>query len=661
MGKQVKGWVPPEDAVEVSEQPKPKVSTWVLPEDAIEVKKKDNGSPSLPGTGQGTTSQNGQSTVSGGLKNTGEPLGFLGSLEAAYNDFIASYNTPAEEGIQRPTPIKNAIKRGINLGSQAEIISPFSNERPTDEKLQQLATIQKENQELPASPAYDKFNQSKTVKESLLSLSENPVQIIGELTVESLSGLANYGASRMALGAGTGAAIGSVVPGIGTAAGAGSGVIAGLADTSLALEFTGSFIESLQDAGVDVTDPEQLSRAFEDDKLISEARTHAYKKGIPIAIFDLISGGIAGKIVSKPAKSLVSKVALGAGELGVQGTMGGAGETAGQLMAGEQLNPSAIIAEIIGELGTTPVEVSANLLGRTKALVDKAKSEPTQQNEELQKPPGEVGGQGDIQQDAPQENIQAQQGEEKTTEGQPTATVQPEVIEPSQDVEAQIEPIRQLGTGANVYFETDKYRVNDSSNGKVLLNVGDVNSEVPLANIEFDSRNEAVYVAEKLQENAPKGLTSDFHNVDKIISNYREEYKSLSQEQKPETVAGEPTALNQQEDGTTNQKGDQASSEASPQEGQVAENAGGTNVPPASKKQQLIQQKEQELAEAQKPDLSISLITDETVLNKPTGQVIQVKNKKGKIAERPETNRDVQKRIVAEMNTLEKIKKCIYG
>ena len=90
--------------------------------------------------------------------------------------------------------------------------------------------------------------------------------------------------------------------------------------------------------------------------------------------------------------------------------------------------------------------------------------------------------------------------------------------------EGEVKPIRQLGTGANVYFETDKYRVNDSGNGKILLNVGDAKSEVPLANIEFDGAKEAVYVAEKLNENAPDGLISDYHNIEKIVDNYRKEY-----------------------------------------------------------------------------------------------------------------------------------------
>lgn len=105
-----------------------------------------------------------------------------------------------------------------------------------------------------------------------------------------------------------------------------------------------------------------------------------------------------------------------------------------------------------------------------------------------------------------------------------------------------IEPIRQLGTGANVYFETDKYRVNDdfSKDGGVWLNIGDTDGGIPLANIKFDNAKEAVFVAKKLNENAPNGLVSDFHNVEKIINNFKEEYKSQDNEQ---TTTSESEAI----------------------------------------------------------------------------------------------------------------------
>ncbi len=466
-------------------------------------------------------------------KTTSEkPEGFLGSLGAAYNDLVKDFNTPAlppdQGGTQQPSPIINAFKRGYNLGEKAEIVSPFSAERPSEEKLRRLSELQKEDEELPASPAYDKFNRSQTVKESLSSLVENPVQIIGELTVESLSGLANYGATRMAIGAGTGAALGTVVfPAVGTAAGAGSGVIAGLADTSLALEFTGSFIESLQNAGVDVTDPEQLKNAFEDDDLISEARSHAYKKGIPIAIFDLISGGIAGKIVSQPAKSLVKKIALGTGELAVQGALGGAGETAGQLTAGENLNPSAIIAEIIGELGTTPVEVSANLLGRAKKSVQEASKEtpPTATPEQPSTPPEPT---------APE--APAQSAEVK----QPAATKE-EIIEEISKVDESKLPASEVKEQRNAIKETIHSVAEEAG--------------IDIDTKEFKAISKEITGLSHLDKMNTKNLGKMLQYVqgekeitegNQLFNQYEEERQKeelLTQQSQPEAVAGKSTAI----------------------------------------------------------------------------------------------------------------------
>lgn len=265
----------------------------------------------------------------------------------------------------KPNFFENAIKRGTNLAKQAEIVNPFS-ESPNPAQIQELASIQQENQNLPPSESYAKFNNSQSFGEALDNFSKDPARIILELTTESLSSLAQYGLTRVGAGAATGAAMGSVVPGIGTAAGAGSGAIVGLADTSLGLEYSSAFMDSLKEAGVDVNNPSSLEKAFQDDAIISEARAHGLKKGIPIALFDLISGGVAGKIVTNPAKSILGKVAQGASEFGVQAALGGTGELSGQLVAGEEIQPGAILGEMIGELGTTPVEVGLGASSRIK-------------------------------------------------------------------------------------------------------------------------------------------------------------------------------------------------------------------------------------------------------------------------------------------------------
>lgn len=299
-----------------------------------------------------------------------QDLGFFGTLKSIWNDLKTAASTPADPNEKAPQPFINALERGANQAEQAEIVSPF---HETDkQKIDRLAELQRENQQLPSSKEYQRFNESKTVGESLKALADSPVKIIAELTGESLSALLLHGYSRVGAGALMGGAIGSVVPGIGTVSGLGGGATVGLADTSLGLEYSGKFVESLQEQGVDVTDPKQLKAAFENEEIVSKARASALKKGIPIAIFDLISGGVAGKIASKPAKSLLGKIGQGAAEFGVQAALGGGGELAGQVTSGEEISPSAIIAEMAGELGTTPIEVSNALLTFNRKIKEKS-------------------------------------------------------------------------------------------------------------------------------------------------------------------------------------------------------------------------------------------------------------------------------------------------
>jgi hypothetical protein len=90
-----------------------------------------------------------------------------------------------------------------------------------------------------------------------------------------------------------------------------------------------------------------------------------------------------------------------------------------------------------------------------------------------------------------------------------------------QQNEQEIKPIRQLGNGSNVYYETEKHRVNDFGN-KVLLNIGEKDSQLPASNIEFDNANDAVIIAERIQRDYPNGVPPALL-VDKYVDNLKKE------------------------------------------------------------------------------------------------------------------------------------------
>lgn len=254
--------------------------------------------------------------------------------------------------------ILNAGQRGANQGALANILN-INNGVLDDAAFEEIARLQKENQGLKTSDAYKKFSSAKTAGEAFDAFKESPASVITELSLESLSALARHGLVRVGAGAGTGAAMGAVGGPITAAAGAGMGAITGLGLSSLNLEYSGSIMESIAESGVDTTDPEALKKAFSDEEKLGEMKEKALLKGVPVALFDMLSGGLAGRFAGKAAKTVVGKAGEKAAEFITQTALGGAGEAAGQLASeGEIKSVPSIMAEMIGETGPAIPEVA---------------------------------------------------------------------------------------------------------------------------------------------------------------------------------------------------------------------------------------------------------------------------------------------------------------
>ena len=79
---------------------------------------------------------------------------------------------------------------------------------------------------------------------------------------------------------------------------------------------------------------------------------------MPVAVFDAISGGIAGRLLLAVPKHVAAKLAAGGGEIVIQSALGASGEAAGQLVEkGEITSPPDILAEAIAELGPGAAQV----------------------------------------------------------------------------------------------------------------------------------------------------------------------------------------------------------------------------------------------------------------------------------------------------------------
>ncbi len=248
----------------------------------------------------------------------------------------------------------NAIKSGYKQGQLARNVIKMEGGLDAENRLKEIASLQAEIRGIPRSKAYNEFNKAETFGKALKTLAVDPVEITSQLVAESMASFLPTQIAGAMTGAGIGAGVGSIVPGLGTLAGATSGALyggitsAGL--TSLGLEYSGKMLEVMGELGVNVEDPDDLARGFSDQKIMSEARKLGLRKGVPIAIFDLVSAGVAGRFM-KPGKSLASKAIQGSKEVGTQAVLGSAGEATGQVSAGEEIQPSAIIAEGIAEIG----------------------------------------------------------------------------------------------------------------------------------------------------------------------------------------------------------------------------------------------------------------------------------------------------------------------
>jgi hypothetical protein len=135
--------------------------------------------------------------------------------------------------------------------------------------------------------------------------------------------------SGFTIGAGYGALFGTAAGPAGTLAGAlGGGTTGavqgfriGMAATMYGMEYTNAMFEAIGNAGFDITNPDEVQQALDKESVWKEARDVGAQRGIPIAIVDYLSAGIAGKVfgTAKRFGSTMKRLALAPAEQMVAG------------------------------------------------------------------------------------------------------------------------------------------------------------------------------------------------------------------------------------------------------------------------------------------------------------------------------------------------------
>ena len=243
-----------------------------------------------------------------------------------------------------PKRIKNSWESGKIQGELAAIIGTTPDQL-TPEKISEIASLERQASMLDQSEEAKKFDQ-----EGFSWMFKNPIQgakFLGEVLASSLS--AQLSASKRLIPAGvtTGAVAGSVVPGIGTLAGAATGLSASFITSSLNLETSQKILQSLRDAGFDTMDEESIKKGLMDKDMIEKARVAGLKRGVPIMLMDAVSAGLGSRILLGTGSKLAKTAATSA----VGSGTGALGELAAQISAGEQIRPKDIALEAVAELG----------------------------------------------------------------------------------------------------------------------------------------------------------------------------------------------------------------------------------------------------------------------------------------------------------------------
>jgi len=208
--------------------------------------------------------------------------------------------------------------------------------------------------------------------EFLKTLMSDPLEAISTFTASSFTQILPYGSyiipTFVASGMATGAAIGGSTGGTvgaaaGAAAGLGYGARAGMSASFFALEYTNSILDVMKEKGYDITDPLQVEKGLMDESVWSEGGERGVKRGIPIAIVDYLSAGLAGKIfkVSKIAPTATRVGALAAERVLIDPTFEMAGEFAAQKTAGQEVNLKQIAYEGLGGIGSNTSMMGLNM------------------------------------------------------------------------------------------------------------------------------------------------------------------------------------------------------------------------------------------------------------------------------------------------------------
>jgi|14BtaG_2_1085337.scaffolds.fasta_scaffold00036_41 hypothetical protein len=306
--------------------------------------------------------------------------------EAAKTFYSSKYDkTIMDEFEENSSAVYSELTKGLNDGNASEIILQLStgmafdfqsldldNEEDRKKAAEMIVALKTKNRKYKDSKALSRWNRAKGFRESMDAFLRNPKETALAFAANSIGMMLPYGAeivtSSVGVGAGIGAGFGATAGGVGAVpgaiAGAGKGFKAGFALTALAMEYTNEYFAAMESEGYDVLNAKDVELAMQDADVWALAKERGLKRGIPIAMVDYLTAGLAGRVfqVGKVA-TRTKKIASQLAERAVFDPFGEmAGETAAQISVGDELDFKEIAAEGIGGFGNNASMMVVNKL-----------------------------------------------------------------------------------------------------------------------------------------------------------------------------------------------------------------------------------------------------------------------------------------------------------
>ena len=230
-----------------------------------------------------------------------------------------------------------SVSRGSNLSEEELRQGAREAYLAAGEMLKKSAGIERTKRVRDLLEIYEKGTPAEFIK-ALASDLIGAAQLLGGVAIESSPGLA----------------AGIATAAVTRNAGASSSVAGafGMGLSSYLMESGNALVSYYGEKGIDITTPEGVEAVLNDPQLRKEAEEKGFTRGLAVALFDAVSGGMAGKVLAKGVvRNMIAQSAVQAGA-------GATGELAGQIASGENINWNAAILEAMAEFTTAPVEVA---------------------------------------------------------------------------------------------------------------------------------------------------------------------------------------------------------------------------------------------------------------------------------------------------------------